>query len=657
MRMMQVIKKEILEIIHDKTMLAVLVAFPIFVMLFLGSSFGAVEIKGLPIGLVSPENSSFADTLLAGLDESKAFNLRSFDSEENAMMEFRNGKLRAVIVIPEGFDQMLERGDGADISIVVDNSDIALEQSILAAMSSVVEASSTDITKEYVTSAWEELGGLNRSAAVLAADINESKQTMENTKKKIAEIKNASEELNITSLEGSLNKAAEETEALQEQIGSQKAYLTNISANNEILLNQTELFLYNGSTALNESIDAVEGTHARLSEQKEALNETLVTLETTISGLELIQSTVSDNVTATALALNIAGLNALKNSTKTQWEDAEEQLTELEELNATLREFRTSLEEYQTQLAVAKENQAKAAVMQSALEELSENVAEMNASFSEARIQVGKLRTLLSSVEETTNEMDKTLDQAISQADRVDALIAALQSTVAKQTAKDPEKVASPLSVSVENQYKRVSYVDFIMPQVIGVSLLFTCFLLASISIVREKSRRTIIRILMIPGAMLNLVIGKIISLVVLSFGQIALIILVAVVIFNVTIPNDILLLFWATTISSLVLVSIGILIGFVARSESAAIQSSLLLAIPMLFLGNIIFSPDLLPNYTQALQELLPLAHITNLYKIVLITSGDPTADILSLLAYFIVLAAIVAGVIYKRKEIGNYA
>ncbi|HID73130.1 TPA: hypothetical protein EYP38_04260, partial [Candidatus Micrarchaeota archaeon] len=113
---------------------------------------------------------------------------------------------------------------------------------------------------------------------------------------------------------------------------------------------------------------------------------------------------------------------------------------------------------------------------------------------------------------------------------------------------------------------------------------------------------------------------------------------------------------FIGTCISALVLASIGTLIGFYARSESAAIQTSLLIAIPMLFLGNIIFSPDLLPSYTRTLLELLPLAHITNIFKVVLITSGDPLADMSALGLYFVLLAAVIAFLVLRRKDITNY-
>ena len=257
----------------------------------------------------------------------------------------------------------------------------------------------------------------------------------------------------------------------------------------------------------------------------------------------------------------------------------------------------------------------------------------------------------------TTNEIEGTLDEVLAQIGDVDNLISALQGTVAEQTAKDPDRIAAPLSVVVQKQYERNSFVDFIIPQVIAVSLLFSCFLLASISLVREKTRKTVVRLLLIPGAFANSVIAKISAITLISLGQVAIIILIGVFVFAVEAPHDLAMLVAGTAMSALVLSAIGILLGFFARTESAAIQSSLMIAIPMLFLGNIVFSPDLLPAYTQVLQQLLPLAHITNIFKVVLITNGDPTADILALLSYFVLLAVIIAFIVIKRRDISQYS
>ena len=232
-------------------------------------------------------------------------------------------------------------------------------------------------------------------------------------------------------------------------------------------------------------------------------------------------------------------------------------------------------------------------------------------------------------------------------------LIISLQQTVNAQTSKDPSKIAIPLSVSVQAQYERQSFVDFIIPQVISVSLLFSCLLLASISTVRERTRGTLIRLMLIPNGLAESMIGKIVCVAVLGVLQIGIIITVGVLVFGVKVPENMAVVVGGGLIATLVLSSLGAIIGLITKNESAAIQTTLIIGIPMLFLGNIVFSADLLPKYTQTIQELLPLAHITNIFKLALITGGDPTADIVALFGYFLLLGAVIAYLVWRKKEI----
>jgi ABC-2 type transport system permease protein len=655
MKLLSAIRKEMLEVSHDRTMLAVLVIFPIFIMLFIGSSFRSMEISGLPIGVVGPQNTTFSQMLLSGLGNSTAFHLHDYGSESDAMDAFRNGQLKAVIIVPQDFEETLAKGNGSRIRIVVDNSDLALEQSIISAMSSVVQASSADMTKTYVTGAWKELGDLNESAAALGQDLAAGRVKMNQTKARLEETKVGMNELNISRLEAALDGAAATADALGGSLALQRGAVANASAENRLFMNDTALLLANASVSLNESIAVVEDTHGKLVNQTGKLNQTSQDLQDAITGLTAIRNMTVDAAIQAALDLDIMSLRSLQNSTLSQMADAQDETRELESLNTTLQGFKAVMENYSAALAEA-ETRDNSAAMLAAIDDASAKLESLNASFSSARSDVARLRTVIESVDSAMAEIDATLDQALAQTASVDNLILSLRDTVGEQTSRDPARIASPLSIGIQSQYSRNSFVDFLMPQVIAISLLFSCFLLASISLVREKTRNTIVRALLSPQGLPNLVLGKIISLVLLSLGQVAVILIVALLLFGVNPPSDYAMLIAATIVSALVLSSIGILIGFYARSESAAIQTCLLVAIPMLFLGNIIFSPDLLPNYTQILLQLLPLAHVTNMFKIVLITNGNPVGDMAALGTYFVLLAVVAGAIMLKRREITNY-
>jgi ABC-type multidrug transport system permease subunit len=656
-KLISVMKKEIQEISHDRTMLIILFMFPIFIMIFMGSSFRSMEISGLPIGITGAANATFTEALLSEINQSHAFNLKRYDSENDAMNAFRNGQLHAVIVVPENFDEMIKQGNGSEVRLLVDNSDLSLEQAMLTAMSAVIEASSANITQSYVYGAWGELKDLNSSASLLRGELANTKSRMQETKATLAEVRGKIDGISISSLEGTLDNASARTAGLQGLLLIQKSSLSNASSSSKELFAQSDAFIANASDALNESIIGIDGACAKIDSESASLTETRNRLDASMAGLGIIRNAASDATTIAALDLNIASLQSLRDSTAQQIIDMQQEKGNLVSLNLTLQESYDSLNNYSIAIENAKSMSGSLYETENALDSASVALSGLNDSFSSARVQVSALGSLLSDISKTSSQIETTLDAAMAQAGSVENLIATLESTVAEQTAKDPKIIASPLSVKVENQYSKTSFVDFIMPQVIAVSLLFSCFLLGSISIVREKTRKTIVRALLAPSALANLVAGKIATLVLISFGQVALILIVASLLFGVSPPMDWGILLWGTMISSLVLSSIGVLVGFYTRSESSAIQGCLLIAIPMLFLGNIVFSPELLPAYTQVLQQALPLAHITNIFKIVLITAGSPGFDIAALISYFILLSIILAYVIITRRDISNYS
>jgi ABC-type multidrug transport system permease subunit len=656
MKLFSVIRKELLEIAHDRTMLAVLIIFPIFIMAFMGSSFGSMEIVGLPIGVVGAANTTFGTALFNSINQSSAFDLQSFSSETDALSAFKDGQLKAVIVIPPDFDQNISQGRGAQVLVLVDNSDLALEQAMLAALSSVIQASSVNITEGYIDSTWGDLDALNASAASLSQQINTTESSMEETKANLAEIRDQIGEIDISTLEGTLDNASSDVSGMSQVLVQQDDALDNISTSSGALFNQSDSFVANATGAVNQSIASVDGTYTNLSGQVAGLNNSLHTLDTSIAGLELLRNSTMDNLTVAALDLDIASLISLRNDTATQMMNAQTEMASLQELNATLQNTSISLADYAATISAAQTDTSALEGMETSLNTAAATLDRLNASFSGAQAQVSQLGALLASINSISVQIDGTLDTALAQTDSVESLITSLEGTVAEQTGKNPALIASPLSVSVEDQYVRPSFVDFIMPQVISVSLLLSCLLLGSVSLVRERTRKTIIRALLAPDGFVNLVVGKIATLVLLSFVQIALILLVAALVFGVQMPDDWALLVWGAAISSLVLTSIGVLIGFYAGNESSAIQCCLLIAIPMLFLGNIVFSPDLLPAYTQILQELLPLAHVTNIFKVVLITGGNPTTDVVALLLYFILLMVLLAYVVVKRRDVSYY-
>jgi ABC-2 type transport system permease protein len=175
--------------------------------------------------------------------------------------------------------------------------------------------------------------------------------------------------------------------------------------------------------------------------------------------------------------------------------------------------------------------------------------------------------------------------------------------------ARSPAVIASPVKLEQDAVFKGRSYLDFLMPGIISIVLMFVSFLLASITIVQERSKKTLVRTLLTPLSLEGFIIAKISALVLIALLQGIILIIVAFVFYGIVIPVDQLgLLFLVVLAYSVSFIGIGMALATFAESENTAMLLSLVLSIPMLFLCGIFFPFESMPALMVRLGGALPI-------------------------------------------------
>ncbi|MFH1285003.1 MAG: ABC transporter permease [Candidatus Micrarchaeota archaeon] len=666
-------KKELKEIAHERAMLAVLLIFPVLLMLFLGSSYGDVEIKGVPIAVTGASNSEFSQALVGALNGSGTFKVHSEYSYPEALNALKEAKVRAVISIPQSFEEDLKAGRGSAVAIIVDNSDVAVSKSVLAALAGVVQGSSANITTSYLSTAWADLRELGANGASLRAKALESRKQLEETRLQIQGISASLESFDVGALGDDLDDMFVRLDDFDALLNESEVKMGNLSASlsgeNSSEIKETLENLENYADEVEDSLSEAENrtasTKERTKEEIRKLNDTHTALLIANSSLNLVK----DELAGSSCDASIPGVTAvilaigyMDNSTLGQMEAMEQQLGNIDYLNATIQNAKANISLFKANLTSVKqkveesENQTKKmnetlSQLRVSLQDARVNLAGARSNLEKSKQTVDELKTLLVSVKGAMLQVNETVEDALAESESVESMLARLEGIVNEQTSKAPEKIAQPLSVQLKNEYARNSLVDFMMPQIIAISLLFTCLLLSSVNVVREKTRKTIIRIILIPGAVRRMIVGKTAVAVLFAIIQVLLIALVASLFFGVQISSDASGLIIGGAIAALCFSLIGVLIGILAPSESSAIQTCIMIAIPMMFLGNVIFSRDLLPNYSQVAVDALPLAHVVDIFKKLLITGADIAPDAWFLLAYAFALLVLITLVLRRRE------
>jgi ABC-2 type transport system permease protein len=152
---------------------------------------------------------------------------------------------------------------------------------------------------------------------------------------------------------------------------------------------------------------------------------------------------------------------------------------------------------------------------------------------------------------------------------------------------------------------------NFLVPGLIGLVMMITLVPLTSMSVVREKERGTIEGIMVAPVSPLEFIVGKMTPYMFIAYGDLFLVIISGIFLFDVPFRGSYLLLFALSFIFILCALSHGLLISTVANSQRIAWQLSILTSIlPSIFLSGFTFPIESMPLVLQVICSLFPIRY-----------------------------------------------
>ncbi len=148
----------------------------------------------------------------------------------------------------------------------------------------------------------------------------------------------------------------------------------------------------------------------------------------------------------------------------------------------------------------------------------------------------------------------------------------------------------------------------FLIPGLIAMILIITGVVSITLSIVKEKELGTIEQINVSPLSALELIIGKTVPNVAISFIVAVIILIGGYILFGVTIKGSVLLLILTTLLYIIASLSLGILVSTIAESQQVAFQVAALISmLPSMILSGFIFPIESMPVVVQILTNITP--------------------------------------------------
>ncbi len=140
------------------------------------------------------------------------------------------------------------------------------------------------------------------------------------------------------------------------------------------------------------------------------------------------------------------------------------------------------------------------------------------------------------------------------------------------------------------------------VPAVIGVLLMLMSLLLTSLSVVRERGLGTLDQLVVSPLTPGELMLGKTIPVAVIVLVELALVMAVALLWFDVPFRGSFLALLAASSVYILASLGAGLLISTISRTQREAFMGMFLMFLPIVILSGFMYPIDSMPKFFQAL-------------------------------------------------------
>jgi len=155
-----------------------------------------------------------------------------------------------------------------------------------------------------------------------------------------------------------------------------------------------------------------------------------------------------------------------------------------------------------------------------------------------------------------------------------------------------------------------------IIPGLMGIILTLTMMLFTAVAIVRERERGNLELLINTPVSSAELMVGKVLPYIVIGMIQLALILVVGDVLFQVPMRGSVLDLYLASGAFIAANLALGLVISTVARTQFQAMQMTFFVLMPSILLSGFVFPFDGMPKFAQYLGEILPVTHYIRLTR-----------------------------------------
>ena len=184
------------------------------------------------------------------------------------------------------------------------------------------------------------------------------------------------------------------------------------------------------------------------------------------------------------------------------------------------------------------------------------------------------------------------------------------------------------ISLHINRIYGNIKYIDFLVPAILGMTIMMSCMLGMGSTIAGERETGELARLFMTPTSVSTVIGGKIAAKLLIELVRALILIFMAVLLFNVSIKGGVLQTFIVLVVGALCFVGFGIMLSARTSTQEDYAQISLPFSMPMMFVSGVFYPVETMPWILQKLAYVFPLTYLNDAMRGIML-KGQTLADV----------------------------
>jgi ABC-2 type transport system permease protein len=178
-------------------------------------------------------------------------------------------------------------------------------------------------------------------------------------------------------------------------------------------------------------------------------------------------------------------------------------------------------------------------------------------------------------------------------------------------------QVPEPIDIEFRAFFNpNLDYVLYTVPCLVGILSMILALSVTAMSVSRERENGTFDQLLVSPLQPSQILIGKMVPAMMIGMGESTLLMIFALILFDVPFTGSFILLYFSMFIFLLSIVGVGLFISSISKTQQQSILGTFIFMVPTMLLSGYATPIENMPHWLQPFTNLIPISYFLIIIK-----------------------------------------